>query len=201
MYPAFFINGNLFVQANQLSNLFTPTATAGTVGPSFTWNLLNYGRIWNNTNAEQALFLQRVTEYQNEVLVANREAEDAIVGFLRSQEQARILRVGVKAAAESRDLTNELYRGGKADFNQVFVAERFLVTQQDDLALAEGAIAANLVDLYRALGGGWEIRVNEQGGPVWLEVPEGRPQEAMPPAADPKGALPELLPKLGPEQK
>lgn len=196
MYPAFFINGNIYVQSNELANLFTPTATAGNIGPSFTWNLLNYGRIWNITNAEEAVFLQRVAEYQNQVLVASREAEDAIVGFLRAQEQARILRGGVEAAVEARDLTNELFRGGKADFDRVFVAERFLVQQQDDLALAEGAIAANLVSLYRALGGGWEIRLTDQdGAPLWIQPPQGRPTEAVPRPANPPVPMPEALPK------
>lgn len=190
MYPAFAINGNLFVQSTQLTNLFAPSAVAGNVGPSFTWNLLNYGRIWNTTNAEEALFLQLVTAYQQQVLVAQREAEDAIVGFLNAQEQARILRVGVEAAIKSRDLTNDLYKGGKENFNRVFVAELFLSQQQDSLAVADGAIAANLVDLFRALGGGWELRLNGPDG-VYTDPA----QQMMPEHLSP---LPKQLPQHEP---
>lgn len=198
MYPAFTINGTLIWQASRLSNLFTPSAVAGNIGPSFTWNLLNYGRIWNATNAEEAVFMQRVAEYQTAVLNANREAEDALVGFLRAQEQARILRIGVAAAVESRDLTNDLYRGGRADFGRVFVAELFLTQQQDDLALAEGAIATNLVDLFRALGGGWQIRLEEPDGTYVL--PQGNvPPEQLAPLPAPLPMDPMPAPEPAPE--
>jgi outer membrane protein TolC len=192
LYPAFSITGSIFVQATELNNLFTPGAVAGNVGPSFNWNILNYGRIVNTIDAEEAVFMQRVTEYQDTVLNANREAEDAIVAYLRAQEQARILREGVAAAVESRDLINALYQGGRADFGRVFVAEFFLVQQQDLLAQAEGSIAGNLVEIYRALGGGWQIRLQQPGSvPVLpqplppveeIDVPEGAVERApMPP--------------------
>jgi outer membrane protein TolC len=54
-----------------------------------------------------------------------------------------------------------LYQGGKADFGRVYVAELVLAQQQDALAVAEGAIASSLVAVYRALGGGWQLRMNE----------------------------------------
>ncbi len=185
MYPAFSINGSLFVQANQLTNLFTPSATAGNVGPSFTWNILNYGRIWNATNAEEALFLQLVTNYQNQVLVAQREAEDAIAGFLNAQEQAKLLQVGVDNAVLARDLTNHRYVEGIERYDRLFIAELFLTQQQDSLALAEGAIATNLIDLYRALGGGWQIRLNGEGGIPEIPADHLAPKPKKRPAAIP----------------
>lgn len=166
MYPAFTITGSIFVQATQFANLFNNPALGGSYGPTFNWNILNYGRIRNLVRAEEARYYQEVTQYQNAVLSANREAEDAVIAFLRSQEQARILRDGAAAAAESRDLVSELYKGGRADFGRVFFAEYFLVQQQDALAQAEGTIAQALVDLYRSLGGGWQIRLAENPGPV-----------------------------------
>ena len=166
LYPAFSINGAISVQANQFKDLWRSSAAAGNVSPQFNWNILNYGRIRNAVNLEEARFMQFVTEYQNTVLDANREAENAVVAFLRAQEQARVLREGVAAAVESRDLVNALYRGGRADFGRVFFAEYFLVQQQDQLAQAEGDIALGLVAIYRSLGGGWQIRLN---GPPLME--------------------------------
>ena len=168
LYPAFSITGQIFVRASQFQNLFLSNATGGNVGPSFSWNIFNYGRIRNLVAAEEARFMQQVSQYQQTVLDANREAEDAIVQFLQSQEQVRILRTGVAAAAQSRDLVNELYQGGQADFGRVFVAELFLVQQQDALAVAEGTVARSLVEINRALGGGWQIRLN--GAPP-VELP------------------------------
>lgn len=192
MYPAFSINGSLFVQANQMTNLFTPTAVAGNIGPSFSWQLLNYGRIWHATNAEEALFLQLVTNYQNQVLNAQREAEDAITGFLNSQDQARILRVGVDNAVMARDLTNKRYLLGAERYDRLFIAELFLTQQQDALAVAQGSVATNLIDIFRALGGGWQIRLNEADGVHTLPF-AGLPADQL---ADPPRQLPPAIPVL-----
>lgn len=191
MYPAFTITGSIFVQATQFSNLFNNPALGGSYGPTFNWNILNYGRIRNLVRAEEARYYQEVTQYQNAVLGANREAEDAVIAFLRSQEQARILRDGAAAAAESRDLVSELYKGGRADFGRVFFAEYFLVQQQDALAQAEGTIAQALVDLYRSLGGGWQIRLAGNPGPVGAippPMPRGEPEPVPVPTLPPDGA-------------
>lgn len=183
LYPAFSINGNVFVQAQQFSDLFQPAAWGGSVGPSFNWQIFNYWRLQNNIDAEEARFMALVTNYQNTVLTANQEAEDAIVGFLLAQQQAIALQKGVAGATEARDLTSELYRGGRADFGRVFVAQVTLVQQQDLLAQAEGSIAANLVRIYRALGGGWELRLPENEGTVSLPPPE-KPDEDTSAKAD-----------------
>jgi NodT family efflux transporter outer membrane factor (OMF) lipoprotein len=175
LYPAFTINGSIFLQANQFDDLFNSSALAGNVGPSFNWNIFNYGRLRNLIAAEEARFFREATEYQNAVLNANREAEDSLVAFLKSQTQAAHLREGAAAAAESRGLVVELYQSGRADFNRVFVAERTLAEQQDLLAQAEGEIAQSLVAVYRALGGGWEIRLNAASSPVPTVAPPNEP--------------------------
>jgi NodT family efflux transporter outer membrane factor (OMF) lipoprotein len=182
LYPAFTINGQIFVRANQFQDLFQSTATGGGVGPSFNWNIFNYGRIRNLIAVEEAQFMQQVAIYQQTVLDANREAEDAIVAFLQAQEQVRILQTGAAAAVESRDLVNDLYEGGRADFGRVFVAELFLVQQQDALAVAEGEVARSLVNIYRALGGGWQLRL--QPLPPLDVVDVALPEEAPEPLPD-----------------
>jgi outer membrane protein TolC len=140
---------------------------------------LNYGRIRNNVAAEEARFMQEVAQYQNVVLNANREAEDAIVAYLQAQEQARFLQRATQGALESRDLVQSLYRGGKADFGRVYVAELVLAQQQDALAIAQGNIAASLVDIYRSLGGGWQLRLDP---PPTLPM---SPMEDVPPPVPP----------------
>jgi NodT family efflux transporter outer membrane factor (OMF) lipoprotein len=185
LYPAFTINGNLFVRSTDFQNLFNSQSVGGSVGPSFSWNVLNYGRILNNVAAEEARFMQEVTQYQTVVLNANREAEDAIVAFLQAQQQALYLRKATSAAVESRDLVQSLYQGGKADFGRVYVSELVLAQQQDALAIAEGAIASSLVDIYRALGGGWQLRLYELPpmSPVTPPATEDIPPPPPPPPA------------------
>lgn len=179
LYPSFFIGGSLTLQAADFADLFNSTAVAGSVGPRFSWKILNYGRIRANVALKTAEFQLAVTEYQRKVLEANRDAEDAMIDFLRTQQQAQALRQSVTAAEESRDIVDLLYRGGRADFGRVFVAEAFLVTQQDLYAEAEGKIAENLVRLYVVLGGGWQLRLS--GPPPAAAVTQPVPTEAVPP--------------------
>jgi outer membrane protein TolC len=130
-------------------------------GPSVTWNILNYGRITNNVRMQDARLEQLLITYQNTVLKAQQEAEDALVAFLKAQEQAEFLAQSVAAAKSALDLAVLQYREGTKDFTTVLVAEQALLIEQNNLALTLGNISANLVGVYRALGGGWEIREGE----------------------------------------
>lgn len=161
LYPAFTIFGQIGVQSEDISDLFTGGSVAGVVGgPSISWNILNYGRIKNNIRIQDARFQQRVVDYQSAVLKANQEVEDALVGFLRTQEQFEQDRAAVAAAKRSVDLALIQYRDGAIDFNRVFTLEGILASQQIQLAATQGQIATNLIGVYKALGGGWQIRLN-----------------------------------------
>ena len=147
------------MEAAQFSNLFIADAWSGTVGPGFRWNVLNYGRLLHAVGVQDARFQQQVAAYQQTVLCANEEAENAIVAFLRYHAQLKLLEQSVAEAQEAVRVAQAKYRAGRVDFNRVFTVEQLLVTQQDQLATAQGNLASSLIDLYRSLGGGWEIRL------------------------------------------
>jgi NodT family efflux transporter outer membrane factor (OMF) lipoprotein len=155
-YPRLSIDGFLGVSANQISELFTPGSFTGFVAPVVQWNILNYGRLLNRVRAQDAKFQSAVFEYQQTALTAQREVEDSLIGFLQSQRQAISLEQGVAETARSVELVKEQYQAGLTDFNRVYNTESLLVTQQDQLAQTQGNIAANLIGVYRALGGGWQ---------------------------------------------
>ncbi len=130
--------------------------------PTFSWKILNYGRVLNNVRKQDARLQEKVFQYQQTVLKAGQEVEDALVAFLQYQLQARSLEVAVQEAQDSVVLVQAQYRGGRVDFNRVFTAQSQLVTQQDQLAIARGNITSSLIAVYRALGGGWQAV--ESGG-------------------------------------
>ena len=164
-YPRLSLLGSIGLQADDADSLFdTSGSVAGFVGPAFQWDILNYGRLENNVRVQEARFRQLVLAYQESVLRAGREAEDAAIGFLKAQERARYLDSSVAAAARTVEITNDQYREGVIDFTPVFLFESTLAEQQDQLAIAQGQIALSLVDLYRAVGGGWEMRLEGEGG-------------------------------------
>jgi NodT family efflux transporter outer membrane factor (OMF) lipoprotein len=181
LYPAFSINGSMGYSAQFFPDLFRNSAFNGSVGPSFQWNVLNYGRIINNVRLQDAKFQELVVAYQNTVLTANKEVENGLVNFLRSQRRSKLLDESVAANKEAVQMALSQYKGGgvpgqpgSGDFNRYATIEQNLVTQQDSSAQARGQIAQGLIEVYRSLGGGWEIRLDddeEDAPPMIDEVP------------------------------
>jgi outer membrane protein TolC len=159
-YPAITINGTLGWQAQKLGDLFRPESLNSNVGPSFQWNLLNYGRILNNVRLQDAQFRQLVVAYQNTVLQADLEVENGIVTFVQAQQRAEDLRKSVDQAWVALQVIVAQYQAGLGgiDFNRYATIQQNLVTQQDQWAQARGQIALGLIEVYRGLGGGWQIR-------------------------------------------
>jgi NodT family efflux transporter outer membrane factor (OMF) lipoprotein len=158
LYPTIFINGNLGWESQDLAHLFESRSFMGNITPNFKWNILNYGRILNNVRLQQARTQELIATYQGKVLTAGREVQNALRGFLRSQEQAADLVRSVAAAKEATEVGMHQQRVGAIDYNRVFVLETTRVQQQDQLAVAQGNVALSLINVYRALGGGWEVR-------------------------------------------
>jgi len=153
-----------------LSNMWDYNAFSGSMGPSFKWNILNYGRIINNVRTQDALFQEKLLLYQDKVLQAQREVENALTGFVKSQQRASFLLQSVSAAKRSTDLAVIQYQQGMTDFTTVLTAQQELLLQQNNHAVARGAISQNLVSMYRALGGGWEIREGKDFVPTSIQT-------------------------------
>jgi outer membrane protein TolC len=186
LYPSFVITGNLGYSAPEFQNLFTQRAFNAGVGPSFQWNLLNYGRIRNNIELQDARFRELLVQYQQKVLLANAEVENGLVRFLKAQERAAALDRSVEhmqQAVSGIEAAREL-RG--ADANQIAIITMTKVQQQDLQAQAHGAIALGLIHVYRALGGGWEIApIPDQLEWIEPEPTEPEPAEPVPQEAEP----------------
>jgi NodT family efflux transporter outer membrane factor (OMF) lipoprotein len=188
-YPTFFINGTIGYEAKDLGKLFASKSFTGQVGPTFQWNILNYGRILNNVRLQDFKTQELVGVYQQKVLAAAQEVEDGIVAFLNHQREATSLAASVKDAAIALKLASDNFAAGTIDYTPVFVAEQFLVQQQNAYALAQGDIALGLIQVYRALGGGWELRLAEEaaavGGSGGTAVPCNPAPDAGPGVAAP----------------
>jgi len=159
-YPAIGVTGFIGYTADDLRHLFAESSFTGLILPNFQWKILNYGRILNNVRGQDAHFQEKVLEYQQTVLSAGREVEDALVGFLQYQLQARSLADSVNEAEGAVQLVQAQYQGGLVDFNRVFTTQSQLVAVEDQLATARGSIVLSLISAYRALGGGWQFFEN-----------------------------------------
>lgn len=170
MLPHIGINGSIGLAANSIARLFSPRSMTASIGPSLSWNILNYGRLLANVRVQDYTYQQFVAQYQNTILTANQDAESSLVAYLESIDQAGHLQKSANDAVKLTDyLLRQLQQGylppGATDtsafINQLFTAVNFQVTQQDSAAQAEGNIGLNLALVYRAMGGGWQIRCND----------------------------------------
>src|SRR4029077_14740090 len=186
LYPHISITGTIGYSAEEFKNLFNSRALQGIGGPSFQWNILNYGRILNNVRLQDATFQALVAAYQNAVLTAAQDVENGLVTFLKAQERTQFQAESVAEAEEAVKIALVQYKGGIIDLTRVTQLETTLVQLQDTLALAQGEIGLGLIQVYRALGGGWQIRL------AGCET-TGLPPQAAPPAA------PEALPAPQPQ--
>jgi NodT family efflux transporter outer membrane factor (OMF) lipoprotein len=169
LYPSFGLSGFLGVIAADGTNstrtgnsgigqLINANSVTFIGGPYFSWNVLNYGRIRNNVRVQDARLQQLLENYQSTVLNAVKEVQDGIVGFVRNREQERILAETETSARRSLAIADIGYREGLADFQRVLDAQASLLRAQQQLVTARGNSIGSAIGIYRALGGGWEIR-------------------------------------------
>jgi outer membrane protein TolC len=147
--------GDFSLDASSTANWFTSGAQAWGIGPQLRWNLFDGGRIRSNVRAQEALTRQALARYEQTVLLAVEEVESSLSGYAEERDRVEELRRGVRAAEQTVELVQVLYRTGIVDFLNVLDSERSLFESQDQLLESEGRVAKNLVRVYRALGGGW----------------------------------------------
>lgn len=140
------------------SNLFNSDSLAYSAGASFTWPIFNYGRIRNNVRVQDARLQQALVAYQQSVLEAAQEVDDALVSFTGAQAQKKILVESVEAAKRASDLSMLRYREGFSGYQRVLDSQKSLFSEQNRYASSQGLAVQSLIALYKALGGGWEVR-------------------------------------------
>lgn len=163
LYPSFTLFGSLGWSANDigdssLGDIFDSNSFTYSFGPAFKWNILNYGRIKNQVRIQDARLEQLITSYQNIVLNAAREVEDSMTALVYAQKEAEYIRLGVTSSERSVALSMLQYEEGFADYQRVLDSTRALTQKQDQYAQLQGQLATDFISMYKALGGGWQIR-------------------------------------------
>ena len=167
LFPHIGINGSIGLASNSFNHLFAMRSGTGGIGPSLTWNIFNYGRLLANVRFNNELYRQFVAEYQQSVLNANQDAENSMIGFLRSADQSEHLHASADAAVRLTNYLIRQYEGGylppgaadtSAFVTQLFTAVNFRVTQQDAAAQAHGQYRAE--PHLPVPGHGWRLAVS-----------------------------------------
>ena len=155
LYPRFSLSGTFALDANHSEGFFEGSNRAWGFGPSFRWNLFDGGRIRNNIKIQEARTEQALIGYEQTVLLALEDVENAMVAYVREGNRKEALARSVTASIKSVDLVETLYRSGLTDFQNLLDMQRAQFQQEDFLAQSQGTVVQNLIRIYKSLGGGW----------------------------------------------
>jgi NodT family efflux transporter outer membrane factor (OMF) lipoprotein len=166
LYPQFSIGGGIGTSTNSnngntIGDMFdSDSLQLGLVG-SFNWNIFNYDRVKSNIRLQDAVFQEQLVDYRNLVLQVQGEVENSIVAYLKSHEQVESYRLAEHFAQRATDIAIVQYKEGSVDYLPVYLNLWFLYMQQNMLASTQGSVATNLVNVYKAMGGGWQVRADQ----------------------------------------
>jgi NodT family efflux transporter outer membrane factor (OMF) lipoprotein len=157
LFPRFSLTGSLGLQSVKLSDLVASGSTFWSIGPAVQWPIFNAGRIRANIEVQNAREEQALILYEQTVLAALQEVENALTAHYNEQATRNSLIKAVEANSRAFEISNELYARGLVDFLTVLESQRSLYLSEDQLAQSGARVSANLVALFKALGGGWEL--------------------------------------------
>lgn len=157
LFPKFTLTGNAGLDASSLSHLFEWQSRYYQISPTAVWPIFDAGRVASNIRLEKASRDESVLRYRNTVFTALREVEDALVSCATEQSRRDKLAETFAQSQQALEIARDRYAKGLSDFLAVLDAERTALSAQDVLEQSRQAVAVNLVALYKALGGGWEI--------------------------------------------
>lgn len=178
LFPALSLSGTFAFAANNignssLSDIFDWSNRTISAGPSVTWPLFNYGQITNLVRMQDAAFQQALLKYQNLVLQAQQEVQDNITRYIEAQKAEYFLIKANTSATQSTKLALIRYKEGETDYTTVLDVERQQLRVQTSLTNAKGDVSQALVAIYRALGGGWQIRDGNDIVPIQIKYEMG----------------------------
>ncbi|HXJ75288.1 MAG TPA: TolC family protein, partial [Candidatus Dormibacteraeota bacterium] len=156
LFPKFFLTGAAGFESISASDWFTGGSKLWSVGPTMQWRIFDAGRIRSNIKLQNARQEEALAFYEKTVLTAFEEVENGLVMYAKEQVRRRSLQDAVVSSQKSLGTANRLYANGLSDFLRVLDAERSLYQAQDALVQSDRTISANLISLYKSLGGGWE---------------------------------------------
>ncbi len=154
LFPKFYINGSLGLDSVKASKFFRRDSFLASIGPSFSWPIFQGGNLLANMKAEESKMNEAELKYELAVQTAFEETRNAYSAYTQEYHRYQSLEGAVKAATDAVNISQDLYKNGLADFNNVLDAQRSLLTLEEALTISRGNITLNLIALYKALGGG-----------------------------------------------
>ena len=153
-YPRLFINGSIGLESVKIQKFLNKGDFYGSIGPSVSWPIFQGGSIYASVKAEEARMDEAFLNYELTLQTAYGEVRNCYSAYTQEYHRYEALKVAVKAAQEAVAISKNLYRTGLKDFTAVIDAQRSLLNLEEEMVISRGQITANLIALYKSLGGG-----------------------------------------------
>ncbi|MCH2135205.1 MAG: efflux transporter outer membrane subunit [Phycisphaerales bacterium] len=157
LYPQISLTGHFGFGAGEFGQLFQWASRAYSIGPTVNWDFFNADRLRSIVNQNEAITRAALLTYEQTVITAIGEVEAGLVSFTLAAQQRNELEMALLRTHEIWSLAAEAWAAGVSDYQTVLTARQSVLTLEDTLAQTRGLAATSLVDLYRALGGGWSV--------------------------------------------
>jgi multidrug efflux system outer membrane protein len=157
LFPRLTIDASIGLSAPTFAQLDDPGNDRRSFGPSLTWGLLDFGHVYQRIRAASARSAESLANYEQTVLLALEETENALSDFARERRRLEHLTRAAAASREAADLAAQRFEGGVSDFLTALDAYRTSLEAENQLAISRMRTATALVSIYKALGGGWEV--------------------------------------------
>jgi multidrug efflux system outer membrane protein len=158
LWPRLTLTGSGGLLARQVDQFVANDSLYYAVGPTLSWPIFDGGRIRARVDEQDAIARQARATYASVVLSALRDVQNALVELGNERVRHDSLDASLEASARALKISNELYTQGLTTFLNVIEAQRAFFSAQSQLASSDQQGAIDLVQLYRALGGGWQTR-------------------------------------------
>ncbi len=163
LYPSFSLFGSIGIDStvpDGSSFSFSDSLTM-VVGPTFSWNIFQYGRVKNNIRFEDAKFQETLTNYNKKVLQAVNEVTNALEAYDLYLEQKSLRLQSVNSSIRAFNISMTQYENGQISFERLLNSVEKMTRAEDSYATIKGNVANQVVALYKALGGGWETQTGK----------------------------------------
>lgn len=161
-YPSFSLSGSIGVEALHAGDLVEGSSVSSSLFGSLLAPIFNAGRLRQQSEAQAAVRDRAEIAYEQSVLTALQDVENALVGYTRNRERAAGLARALVSARSAAELARLRYSSGLVDFESVLGTERSVRSTEDDLVVAQASGLQSLIALYKALGGGWQLDESTQ---------------------------------------
>lgn len=155
-YPSLTLSGSVGIQTLSTQSLWNLNSGQYALGPTLTIPIFEGGRLKSQLELRKAQHREAAVKYQQTVLTAWSEVDDALTAYETEQRRRDQLAQAVKQNRRALALAQSRYRAGISDFIEVLDAQRSQLVTEQLLAISTANVSGNLVALYKALGGGWE---------------------------------------------